>query len=108
MLEDEREEDDAIAGLLHDAAEDASGRERLATFARALAGVSADIQHPRDPSTTSAAAMSSGSASSPAYGALAALFERRRPNLHARELSRSVIALSEAMLAAEGVPTLER
>ncbi len=42
------------------------------------------------------------------YGALAALFERRRPNLHARELSRSVIALSEAMLAAEGVPTLER
>ncbi len=58
--------------------------------------------------------MSSGSASSPARTSSGItvhwprVFERRRPNLHARELSRSVIALSEAMLAAEGVPTLER
>ena len=146
VLEDEGDEDDAIAALLHDAAEDQGGRERLddirLRFGQRVAGIveacSDTFETPKPPWRERKQSYLEHLESAPDevlrvsladklhniraitldyehlgdqlwerfnpdsdqlwyYGALAKLFSRRRPGLHAKELSRYVAELQEAM-----------
>jgi len=146
VLEDDGDEDDAISALLHDAAEDQGGQERLddisARFgervARIVKGCSDTLVTPKPPwrerkeaylrhlesaadevlrvsladklHNLRAIALDYGRLGDELwerfdrdsdqlwyYGALAELFARRRPNLHAKELSRYVADLQQAL-----------
>src|SRR5438552_384627 len=146
VLEDDGDEDDAIAALLHDAAEDQGGRERLedirSRFGQRVAGIveacSDTFETPKPPWRERKRSYLQHLESAPDevlrvsladklhniraitldyerlgdqlwerfnsdsdqlwyYGALAELFARRRPNLHAKELSRYVAELRGAM-----------
>ena len=148
VLEDDGEEDDAIAALLHDAAEDAGGRARLDDIRRRFGDRVADIveacsdtfEEPKpewwsrkeaylahlesasgDVLRVSLAdkvhnlrsivldyerigdelwaRFTPGSDQLWYYRSLAELFERRRPGLRARELSRLVAQLEAAVAA---------
>jgi (p)ppGpp synthase/HD superfamily hydrolase len=146
VLEDDGDEDDAIAVLLHDAAEDQGGKERLddisIRFGENVAGIVAacsdTFETPKPPWRARKEAYLEHLESATGdvlrvsladklhniraitfdyerlgdelwerfnpdsdqlwyYGALAKLFARRRPSLHAKELSRYVAELQRAM-----------
>jgi (p)ppGpp synthase/HD superfamily hydrolase len=145
VLEDDGDEDDAIAALLHDAAEDQGGRERLedirSRFGQRVAGIveacSDTFETPKPPWRERKQSYLQHLESAPDevlrvsladklhniraitldyerlgdrlwkrfnpdsdqlwyYGALAELFARRRPGVHANELSRYFAELQEA------------